>query len=288
MAAKKKVMIGVNPHDTTEKISSDMFSLVLHREGLSRVEKFGEKKEHVDGLVSFLTQDNQPLMIEGTNGARDKTFPHVFYQIKSTTVAGISHYDCDHRFLYRVFHDDVPTLMVFVNITDELIYYEYLSRAYIVENLSIPDIAQETRNEIRLNFTDTKILSGAQQLIDGYQEERSRLESLETYGASSSPQEIKDHKDSIRGVMAKNVGTAYDLEALIYYNFPLKMSEVEKITALCDKLSVSRKEFDYMVEVLGGVNAVQITDDLISVVDVKVAKTLLDDLITKRGMEFIL
>jgi len=281
---EERLFIGKNTHDDTETLSLSLLTTLLSRSKRAKIEKFSDKKEHTDGVMYFYDDNNLPLIITGETEDDKYIFPEIHYQIKGTEKGGEKKYRCEKNFLHRVFLETRPLLFIFVDTVKNIIYYEFLSKAYITSSLGIKNMSEEERKEITIGFS--KVLNNPQQIVDDYLKEDARLKNISTE-EESSPEEIKDYKNSIKGILNKNIDVTHDLQALLYFNHPIRITENNKIERICDKLSISDIEFKYIVNVLEQIKAVKIIGDLITVVNIKIAKYLLADLIKRKGMIFL-
>lgn len=187
MANEQLTTRGVSPTDQTEKKSQQIFESKLSLTDALFV-WYGDKNPNLDGHVEFL----------GENGS---TTVKMFFQLKSSE-QDITYHDCDRSFLNYCYQATEPTFLVFANISQQKVYWEHITPAYISSTLGIVDLAVFAQQTKRVNFSEERTIDKNAKVLEGecrkhYQdilEVREYTQGAEARGERVSGQEAILHK----------------------------------------------------------------------------------------------
>lgn len=142
---------GVSPTDQTEKKSQQIFESKIPLKDALFV-WYGDKSPNLDGHLEFLSE----------NGS---TTVKLFFQLKSSE-QDMAYHDCDRSFLNYCYQAAHPTFLVFVNIPQEKVYWEHISRAYISSALGIGDLTTFNQQTKRINFSEERVIDQNAKILE--------------------------------------------------------------------------------------------------------------------------
>lgn len=144
MTNEKLKTKGPSPTDQIEEKSRQIFrSKVLPSDAI--FVWYGDKYPNLDGHIEFL----------GENGS---TTIKLFFQLKSSE-QDINYYDCDRSFLNYCYKATEPTFLVFVNIQQQKVYWEHITKSYIILTLGIKNLTTFVQKTKRIIFSEKKIVN---------------------------------------------------------------------------------------------------------------------------------
>lgn len=273
---------GKNPKEDNEDASVGILMTALSKTHRARLVHVGGSLEAFDGVIRFFQENDQPLMeSEDSNGSPVFTsWPK--YQLKSTETKD-HHFDCDKKLLRRCFHSNEPVFLIMVDIINDIIYYECLSKHYISTKLGILDMGAEAKGG-RVHFE--RVFTGdIDEMIGSYKTEERNLRDFNEFGVASD-EEVANYKNSVKALAREDNIAAFDLEALLYYHFPVRDSG-PKIEAIRDTLKISVATFDYLIEKLETIGAIKKVGSIYTLLNVPISKTLLAELVEREGMNYL-
>jgi hypothetical protein len=233
---------------------------------------------NLDGFLEFYDKDSFPLNKKP------------FFQTKSTSILTKTSYQYELEHLNYYFREPNPIILFFVNIPKKEIYYIIVSKHYISTVLKInPETyVGDTKT---IEFSKLNLFTGdIDKLISDYDDEYLELTQIRQLEASSqgaSKNEVSEHKRKVIQMVASEAEKIFMLEALFFFYFPANLTDIDLIKKIADKVGVSGKELDYLLEKMFDSKILNNIKNLVSVQDPKVARKFLDDLITKKGVEYL-
>lgn len=272
-----------NNKDDVEIQSFAIFTRSL-QDGKSRFEQIGGKKEAIDGHVYFYTEKGEILGHSDKNGEY-KFIPGVCCQVKGTS-QDVTNYPCSIEFISYCFHSIEPIMFVFVNVSSEEVYFKLISKTFIQNDLGIQDPETHPKESKTISFNVSDLFTGdSNQLLDAFihlspnfsPQTKKELQ-------SATPGQLEHHKNMITGILGEDSQKIFEMEALIFLEAPFDMTNLKSLRS---KLNFTETEVNFYIEKLVAKEILTKVRDILSIADVSVGKSLLDELITKKGVEYV-
>jgi hypothetical protein len=214
MEDQEELTTQVSPSDVNEANSRLLFSRNLPTDRCLDTPA-GGKFPAFDGYIAILNID------------RRITGKHFNYQLKSVVDEKQAYYDCDRTFLNSCKVNNIPVILVLVNLSTEIIYWENVSPSYIDNVLKVDDGTKYARVKFKLS---NKVEKG-NDFIDQCHEiclERERLSQRRTeYGQAITKGVAGSEQKDPLVTESENQLTAA-VENLAADNQQLKQSEKQK------------------------------------------------------------
>jgi hypothetical protein len=272
----------------TQRLKKKNITKTQEDEGNDLLKKaFGNRAEftfvrdtypNIDGFLELYSEDLYPL---------NKKY---FFQTKSTSKPENNSYSYEIEHLNYYFGEPAPTILFFVNIPKKEIYYLVASKHYISKVLNIDPATHSDSTKTICFFKKNLFTGDIDKLISDYETEffeLTHMRQLEATSQGASKNEVLEHKRKVTQMVASEAEKIYELEALLFFYFPVYLTNIDLIKNIADKVGISGKEIDYLLVKMFDSGILNNIKNLVSVQDPKVARKFLNDLITKKGMEYL-
>ena len=240
---------------------------------------FSATYENIDGCLELYDENLTPLNIK------------VFCQVKSTENDDKNDYPFEIEHLNYFFKEPTPTILFFIKVPKKEIYYVIASKYYISKVLKI-DPQTHTGGTKTIKFTEQNLFTGdIDKFVADYHVEEFELTRMRQLEASSQPaskNEVIEHKKVVTQIVATEAEKIYEIEALIYYYFPVRLTDIDLVKKIADKVGIKGSEMDYLLQKMFSAGLLKNIKNLVSVKDPKVAQKLLDDIIAEKGVTYLL
>lgn len=175
---------GRSPTDLIEKKSIDIVKTKLPVEEAEFI-WIGGKYPNYDGMIEFF----------GDNGG--STTIKLFFQLKGSQ-RDIKYHDCCLKFINYCFKCYDPMFLIFVNIPQQKVYWEYISQTYITSILGIKDLTTFHQKTKRIKFSKEKVIDNNAKTLEevcrkhheNVAEIRKNIQEAESKGESVSRQKL--------------------------------------------------------------------------------------------------
>lgn len=134
---------GPSPTDIIEKRSRQILRSKLPL-GEALFIWYGDKFPNLDGHIEFLDKDGS-------------TTVKLFFQLKGSE-KDLNFYDCDRSFLNYCYRATEPTFLILVNIPLQKVYWEHITKAYIISVLGIKDLPNFEQVTKRITFSEERAI----------------------------------------------------------------------------------------------------------------------------------
>lgn len=284
MTSKKRVA-KKNPKDDTETRSFAILDLARLND-LVRFERIGGKKEAIDGYLSFYEEDDSILRLPDQEGVL-KNIPPVHYQVKGTEIPS-TYYPCSLVFLGYCFDSIEPVFLFYVHTKrgSEKIYFKLIDKDFIRNTLNIENIQTYINDSKSVSFDESDVFTGDhKQLLDIFISKSPTFKEKSKKDVKpATADELQKHKEAIANILGDGNDKVLELEAFIFLGAPF---DIFNLDTLRIKLGLTDKEMGFYIEKLLEKGVLTEKSEILSVSDVKVGKSLLDELITRKGIEYV-
>jgi hypothetical protein len=240
----------------------------------------GGKVVNYDGQLRIL-DDHRRSEVVTLNG--QDLVVDTKYQIKSSAKRTTA-YPFDIKDLSDYVLQGRPVFVFLVNMEDRIVYYEVVNRKYVEYVLGI-DLKTTTQKTKTVRF-HKQFTGNTGDLLYDFVE-------CENIGIPK-PEELPEAQEATRSEVTAHkalVGTIdsdiiYDIEALMYLH-PLDEDDSAPKTSICLKLELEESDLDFYVRHMLKKGIIVKAGGKWVIQDVKVAKYFLEDLIERKGVDFV-
>jgi len=170
---------------------------------------YPEKTPNLDGHIEFYNK----------NGS---TTVRLYFQLKGSQ-RDIKHYDCTREFINYCYMSYDPIFLIFVNIPQQKVYWEYISQTYITSILGIKDLTTFHQRTKRIKFSKEKVIDNNAKTLEevcrkhheNVAEIRKNTQEAESKGESVSRQKLinSNIKENISSSKEEVISTLHQVSS---------------------------------------------------------------------------
>jgi hypothetical protein len=240
----------------------------------------------IDGEITFLDTNSKRIVIT-MNGK--EILAMAKYQIKSSySPVKISKSLKIEDITDYVLRPPHRAILFFVNIPLEKVYWEIIDENYVKYVLKIKDLKNPGCDSKTINFRSEKVFDGNSEILfQDFSNPQLRIPSFSGAEEAATEEELKKYKTSLSKLIAEDLEKILILEAMIFFYSPFLLTDNPVFQIILSKAEMSLVEFEFYTNKLVTSGIMTRVGDVLSVTDSKAAQGLLNELINKKGIEYV-
>jgi len=240
----------------------------------------------IDGEITFLDKNSERIVIK----MNDKEMLAITkYQVKSSysPVKRSKSIEIEDITDY-VLRPPHRAILFFVNIPLEKVYWEIIDENYVKYVLKIKDLKNPGCNSKTINFRSEKVFDGNSEILfQDFSNPQLDIPSFPGAEEAATEEELKKYKTSLSKLIAEDLEKILTLEAMIFFYSPFLLTYDPVFTIILSKAEMTPVEFEFYTKKLIASGVMRKVGNVLSVNDSKAAQGLLNELINKKGVEYV-